>query len=147
MSTASLESVGFLANQMARLFLLQLSDALAPLGLATAQFAVLSHLWSGATLTQGQLASCLGLEQATMAKTLARMERDGLIERRPHLTDKRARIIHLTRRGQTLKRDAVAAATRANRDALSTLTEAEQQQLDGLLRRVIRHQLLWRESR
>ena len=36
------------------------------------------------------------MEQATIANTLARMERDGLIERRVHPRDKRAQQIFLT---------------------------------------------------
>jgi len=47
-----------------------------------AQFLALSELWGDDGLTQRELAERLGVEQATMANTLARMERDRLVERR-----------------------------------------------------------------
>ena len=46
------------------------------------QFAVLLELWAGDGLTQKELVERLDVEQATMANTLARMVRDGLVERR-----------------------------------------------------------------
>lgn len=141
------ESAGYLANQMARLFAVQLAEALTPLNLATAQFAVLMHLWQQDQRTQSELAACIGLEQATMANTLARMERDGLIERHPHPADRRAQMIHLTQRAKDLQEPATSTANNVNAQTLSPLSEQEQQQLVSLMTRVIQHQLAWRAGR
>ena len=51
---------------------------------------------SGAALTQTALARAAAIEQPTMAATLARMARDGLIERRSDPRDGRSALISLT---------------------------------------------------
>ena len=132
------ESAGFLANQMARLFAQGLAQRIHPLGLAPAQFMVLLSLWARDGVTQRDLVEDLDVEQATMANTLARMERDGLIERRPSETDKRAKIIVLTDKARGLEGDAKAAAMAQNREALSDLDADEVETLVALMQRVIR---------
>ncbi|MGX9351567.1 MarR family winged helix-turn-helix transcriptional regulator [Shimia sp. W99] len=130
-------SAGFLANHMARLFAAGLARRIQPLGLAPAQFMVLLVLWDGDGLTQRDLVERLDVEQATMANTLARMERDGLITRQPSPTDKRARIVRLTDKARALEGDAKAAAQAQNNAALSGLSAAEADQLVDLMRRVV----------
>ena len=95
-------SAGFLANHMARLFAAGLQRRVAPLGLAPAQFMVLLELWQDDGLTQRDLVERLDVEQATMANTLARMVRDGLVTRMPHLADRRAQIVRLTPHARAL---------------------------------------------
>ncbi|MHC0053234.1 MarR family winged helix-turn-helix transcriptional regulator [Actibacterium sp. D379-3] len=122
---------------MARLFAAGLARRVQPLGLAPAQFMTLVELWAEDGLTQRDLVARLDVEQATMANTLARMERDGLITRRAHATDKRVRLICLTDRACALEAQALAAAQDQNTVALSGLDPAEQAQLLALMRRVI----------
>ena len=72
-----------------------------------------------------------------MANTLARMERDGLIERRPSPDDRRARLIFVTDRARRLQGAAMAAAAAENRQALSGLSADEQAAFIDLMTRVI----------
>ena len=130
-------SAGFLVNQMARLFERQLRERIEPLGLAPAQFATLVALCGEDGLTQKQLLARLDIEQATMANTLSRMERDGLIVRHPHPTDKRAQTVHLTDKARHLEDKAVSAAQLANAEALSGLGEDEKRQFMMLMAKVI----------
>lgn len=116
-----LHSAGYLTNHLARLFAHRLSDALAPLGLAPAQFMTLLPLWEQDGMTQAELTRALDVEQATMANTLSRMERDGLIERRPSPQDARARTVHLTDRARALKDPAQAAAETVNARAVGDM--------------------------
>ena len=120
-------SAGYLANHMARLFAQRLHERIRPLGLAPAQFMTLLELWDEDGLTQRDLVDRLDVEQATMANTLARMERDGLIERRAHETDARARTIHLTARARELREPAEAAAREVNALALGGMDAAERE--------------------
>lgn len=122
-------SAGFLANHMARLFALHLSQAIAPLGLAPAQFMTLLELWEEDGLTQADLVERLDVEQATLANTLKRMERDGLVRRAPHPDDGRARLIWLTAKGRKLESAAKKAATAINRRALKALEPAQADEL------------------
>lgn len=130
-------SAGFLANHMARLFARGLAERVKPLGLAPAQFMTLLELWTSDGLTQAQLTERLDVEQATMANTLKRMARDGLIERRPHPEDKRAQQNWLTDKARALERPALAAARAQNAAALSDLAPEEQALFLALSRRVI----------
>ncbi|MEX5726991.1 DNA-binding MarR family transcriptional regulator [Rhodovulum iodosum] len=130
-------SAGYLANHMARLFANGLARRIAPLGLAPAQFMTLLELWAEDGLTQAALVERLDVEQATMANTLARMQRDGLIERRAHETDRRARCIFLTDKARRIEAPAIAAAEAQNAAALAGLSAEEQADLIGLMRQVV----------
>lgn len=137
MTSFKTSSAGYLANHVARLFARELAEAVRPLGLAPAQFMVLLELWREDGLTQKDLVGRLDVEQATMAATLARMERDGLIERRPDQADARARRIQLTARARALQQPALAAAKDVNARALAGFSEAEREVLLSGLRRIV----------
>ena len=79
-----MDSAAYLASQMAKGFARSLQQRAATLGFSPGQFPILLELWSEDGLTQKQLLERIDIEQATMANTLSRMERDGLVERRPH---------------------------------------------------------------
>jgi len=118
-------SAGYLANHMARLFEQGLRRRIAPLGIVPGQFPTLLALWERDGLTQKDLLELLDIEQATLANTLARMERDGLILRREHARDARARTIHLTEKARAVRDAALAAAEETNERALAAFTDAE----------------------
>ncbi|RWX76614.1 MarR family transcriptional regulator [Neorhizobium lilium] len=108
------QSATYLAGQMAKSFARSLQKRSTILGFSPGQFPVLLELWQQDGLTQKQLLDKLEVEQATLANTLARMERDGLIARHPHPGDKRAQIITLTELGRDLERQALDAAAEAD---------------------------------
>ena len=131
------KSAGYLANHMARLFANGLHQRIRPLGLAPAQFMTLLELWEMDGQTQRQLVEKLDVEQATMANTLSRMERDGLIVRKANENDKRSRSICLTKKARTLRGPAIKAAMMQNRQALSGLSPEQQQQFLQMMEKVI----------
>ncbi|PVA11039.1 MarR family transcriptional regulator [Pelagivirga sediminicola] len=131
------QSAGYLANHIARLFARGLAARIKPLGLTTGTFPALLELWEKDGLTQKDLVARLDIEQATMANTLARMERDGLIVRRKDASDGRKQRVWLTERARGLQGPAIEAAIAENADALSGLTEEERRQFVSLMRKVI----------
>jgi DNA-binding MarR family transcriptional regulator len=130
-------SAGYLANHMARLFAKGLLQRIRPHGLAPAQFMTLLELWANDGVTQRDLVRRLDVEQATMANTLIRMERDGLIERRAQPGDGRSQTIHLTARAISLRETATEAARAVNDEALAGLSESERLTFLDLTQRVI----------
>jgi DNA-binding MarR family transcriptional regulator len=98
---------------------------------------VLLELWQQDGLTQKQLLDKLEVEQATLANTLARMERDGQIQRQPHPTDKRAQVITLTELGRDLERQAVEAAADADAALFSGFRRFERELMIEYMRMVI----------
>lgn len=130
-------SAGILASEIARLYAAALQGALQPLGLSRAQYLALSELWLEDGLTQRQLADRVGVEQATMANTLVRMERDGLIEKKPNPDDGRSQQIWLTQAAHRLQAPATNAATEANELVATGLPVAERELFLSMLARVI----------
>ncbi|MCF3934508.1 MarR family transcriptional regulator [Acuticoccus sp. M5D2P5] len=130
-------SAGYLANHCARLFVLAFAARIQPFGLVAGQFPVLLELWDTDGLTQKELVERTDVEQATMANTLARMERDGLIRRTPHPSDRRAQLVWLSDRAKMIKDPVISAAIEQNDIALGRLSDAEQELFIALLRRVV----------
>ncbi|MAE88611.1 MAG: MarR family transcriptional regulator [Pelagibaca sp.] len=130
-------SAGYLANHQARLFAQALAERINPMGLAPAQFQCLLELWREDGLTQRDLVQRLDVEQATMANTLKRMERDGLIERRAHAGDARARTIHLTERARDLQEPAQAEAQAVNARATAEMSDEERTAFLDLMTRAV----------
>lgn len=131
------DSATYLAAQLAKTFSKALSVRAANLGFSPGQFPVLLELWSEDGLTQRQLLDRLDVEQATLANTLARMERDGLIERKPHPRDRRAQIIDLTERGRQLEEQAISASKATDDVILGDLLRFERQLLLEYMGRAI----------
>ncbi len=131
------ESAGYLINHLARIFAQALARGIKPLGLAPGQFMVLLELWREDGLTQRDLVARLDVEQATLANTLARMERDGLVTRTPHPTDGRAQSIRLTARARSLEEPATGAATGVNQRLLRDLKPKERRRFLAAMREVI----------
>lgn len=131
-------SAGYLANNMARLLAEMLRKRIAPLGIVPGQFPALLALWEKDGLTQKELLAMLDIEQATLANTLTRMERDGLICRKEHPADARARVIHLTSDGRAIRDSAYLAAMQINEDVLADFSDDETQAFLGYMRRVIK---------
>lgn len=130
-------SSGYLINHLARLFAGALQDGIKPLGLSTGVFPIMVHLWDQDGLTQKELVDRVGIEQATMANTLARMERDGLIKRRPDAEDRRVRRAWLTQHGKALQDPALAVAMAQNATVLAGLSDQEQRQIVQLISKAI----------
>ena len=130
-------SAGYLVNHMARLFFEQLRKRIQHLGIVPGQFPALLALWQKDGQTQRELVQRLDIEQATMANTLNRMERDGLITREEHPTDGRARVVRLTKKSMAIRDEAYAAADAVNQRALSDLSADEQAQFIDMMQRTI----------
>jgi DNA-binding MarR family transcriptional regulator len=109
-----MDSATYLANLLAKGFSRSLLTKASDLGFSPGQFPVLIELWNADGLTQREILDRLDIEQATLANTLARMERDGLIDRRPHPTDRRATQNYLTEKGRAIEAEAIIAAEEAD---------------------------------
>jgi DNA-binding MarR family transcriptional regulator len=116
-------SLGYLVNHLARLLALALRDRIEPHGVVPGQFAQLLALYQADGLTQAELCARVQIEQPTMANTLARMERDGLITRTPDPADQRRSLVRLTAKARRLEPDLVAAAREINALATQGLTD------------------------
>jgi DNA-binding MarR family transcriptional regulator len=137
MSEDVLSTPGHLISLAARGFTRLSESRLKPLGFGVGQLPVLVALQNGRASTQRDLARFAKVEQPPMAQMLARMERDGLIERTPDPADGRSSRIMLTEAARESMPEAIATLFQGNREALDGFTRQESEQLVGLLTRLI----------
>lgn len=130
-------SIGYLSNWAARLFTRAIERRLAPAGIATAYLPVLFALGDGTAMTQKALAQRAAVEQPTMAATLKRMERDGLVQRRPDPADRRSALVALTPLASGQLDRVQTVVEQINAMAMANLQPAEQQALLTHLLQVI----------
>jgi DNA-binding MarR family transcriptional regulator len=128
-------SGGYVTNRAARAFIRALDRRL--LNGSAGQMPVFLALVDGAAYTQTELARIASVEQPTMANTLARMERDGLIERTPDPADRRSSLVSLNKLGKKRAAEAMEAALAVNEVAFARLSAAERKTFFDLLHRVI----------
>jgi MarR family transcriptional regulator, transcriptional regulator for hemolysin len=126
-----------LFNRVQRLFARIVDDQLRELGMRFAQAPVLAALQDGSSRSQKELARIAEIEQASMAQILARMERDGLIQRERDPDDGRSTLISLTAIARERLPAARQALRRASREAVAGFDDADVQTLTRLLERVI----------
>ena len=132
-----LSTAGHLISLAARGFA-RLSEArVKPLGFGVGHLPVQVALQDGRASTQRDLARFAKIEQPPMAQMLARMERDGLIQRAPDPADGRSSRITLTKIAKARLPDAVAVLLQGNREVLRGFTDEEAGLLIDLLTRLI----------
>lgn len=88
-------------KQAARRLSLMYDTLLAPVGLKSTQYGILSELNSrGAALpTVNELAAALVMDRSTLGQNLRPLERDGLVKLLTDPKDRRSRLIALTKQG------------------------------------------------
>jgi MarR family transcriptional regulator, transcriptional regulator for hemolysin len=127
-------NLGWLLGRASHVLKTELTAALESLGLSPRAHHVLKTAMQG-EYTQRELAGIVGLDKTTMVVTLDELEAAGLAERRPSATDRRARVVVVTRAGAAKVRQAEAIAARIHADVLEALPAGERQALlDSLAR-------------
>jgi DNA-binding MarR family transcriptional regulator len=130
-------SLGYQINHLARLMAQALRERIEPLGVVPGQFAQLLALFEQDGQSQRELCQRVRIEQPTMANTLRRMERDGLIRRLPDPSDGRRTSVMLTERARGLEGTLVGVARSVNSVATKDMTEEELATFMDTLSRII----------
>jgi DNA-binding MarR family transcriptional regulator len=131
------QSLGYQVNHLARLLEQALAARLAPHGVVPGQFAQLLALFEQDGLSQRELCDRVRIEQSTMANTLRRMQRDGLVLCLPDPDDKRRIRVYLTEHARAIGPALIAAARTVNAAAVEKLTDAEMASYFDLTARLI----------
>ncbi|HTZ37073.1 MAG TPA: MarR family winged helix-turn-helix transcriptional regulator [Stellaceae bacterium] len=80
---------------------------LAPSGLRTTQFGILTRLRRSGPMTINELAAALVMDRTTLGRNILPLQRDGLVEVAPGVTDRRRRELRVTQRGLERQRAGV----------------------------------------
>ena len=115
------ESINFLLGLICRARRGKMGEALTAVGIYAGQEMFLWQLWRQDGLTQSQLVERLCVQPPTVSKMLDRLEKAGLVERRPDDEESRTTRVYLTEQGH--------GSLRAVRDIW---TNVEQQITEGL---------------
>jgi DNA-binding MarR family transcriptional regulator len=118
----------------------ELTARLEHLGLSPREQCVLIKALE-ADRTQIQLAELCQLDKTTMVVTVDKLEKRGLVERRPAPNDRRARIIAVTDEGRTLAEDGDALVRGVFADVLDSLPADERDVVAAALTRLVTQRL------
>lgn len=129
-------SVGFSLSQIGLETSRQFGEAVGKLGLEPRHFAVLYAVHRDLGQAQQTIGDLLAIPASTMVAIVDYLESEGLLERRPHISDRRARILHLTERGESLLSQAQAEALVHEARICAGLEPHERTELLTLLHRI-----------
>ena len=110
--------------------------SLARLGVTADQFVVLSALAGGEARTQRELVARTSSDPSTVRAMLVLLEKRGLVERRPHPTDGRARSVKLTTHGRRALARMWSATDPVRERLVATLNPSRIEQLTTSLSKV-----------
>ena len=111
--------------------------SISDLDICGSDFAVLEALLHKGPLPVNEIGRKVLLTSGSITVAVDRLETKGLVERRAHGTDRRARIVHLTKEGRKLITRAYADhAADMERLASASLTKAERKTLIQLLKKI-----------
>jgi len=111
-------------------------DELARYDLTVAMWRVLAVLWHSGEQKAGDLMIDTSIEQSTLSRLLATMEKRGLLTRRRSETDARTMVVTLTTEGRKLTKELIPYALRNERIALRGFSEEEIDRLLAMLARI-----------
>jgi MarR family transcriptional regulator, transcriptional regulator for hemolysin len=122
-------------HQRSRTLSNTLNETLAPFGLSHAQYMIMYVLDTGGPSTQSHMRKYLQVEAPTIARTIATMERNDWIEKRPG-TDRRTQIIHLTDNTKKMLPGIKARVAEAEKRSLVQLSDKDREALHELLGKI-----------
>lgn len=136
MSVPLTENLGWLLAQAGHALMTQQTARLESLGIFPRGVCVMSTALD-AELTQTEIAQTVGIDKTTMVVTVDQLERDGLVERRPSSTDRRARVIAVTAKGRKKVEEAEAVIAELHGEVLAALPAGARKTLLASLAKLI----------
>ena len=131
------DSIGFSLSRAMRSWRARINRELEPQGITYATWFTLIYLDQGTGMLQKDLAQFMGIEAPTLVRRLDLLESDGLIERQPSISDRRAKTVLLTDRALQVL-DAVTHVTdEVRRDILADIPASDLALCQAVLDRII----------
>jgi DNA-binding MarR family transcriptional regulator len=132
--------LGRLSEAAERVMRDHLNPLFAEAGLQPGEFDVLATLRRSGDpymLSPTRLYEAAMISSGGMTNRIDRLERAGLVERRPDPNDRRGKLIALTATGRRVIDETITRHVANEERLLSALTAAEQEKLDALLKKLI----------
>ena len=125
--------LGFLLHDVARLLRKRFEQRARDSGLTRTQWHTLAILSKNDGIKQRCLAEELEIEPITLTRILDRLVDQGLVERRPHPTDRRAFLIHICDEALPLLNNMRELGVLTRQEALENISQEEQEHLVQML--------------
>lgn len=125
--------INVVANQAAKVF----DTELKKYGLTIALWPTMMCLWEEEGVTQSEISAKSKVENSTTTRTIDKLEKLGLVERRTDPNSRRSFRIYLTEQGLALKETLLPIPMAINKELLSSLEDTEQQEMLRLLQKMV----------
>ena len=126
-------SIGFLVNELARLFRADFNRRAEAYGLNHTQWRTLALLARNQGMRQAALAALMEIRPISLTRKLDVLEAAGWVERRPDPEDRRALCLHLTGKAEKLLAKAWAQAAASRKCAMDGLSAGQRADLLDML--------------
>lgn len=131
------DDVGLLLSIASAIAVRNINLSLEPQGLRARAFSVLGMAAAGGDVTQRNVADALNLNPSQVVALVDDLESEGLVARRSHTSDRRARVISATDQGVAYFAEARRVADEALERSLHGLDAAQRDTLRELLQKLI----------
>lgn len=128
---------GFLIRRMHQIHLALFAEECAAFDITPVQYSIMTVVAVQPGLDQITLAYEVGVDRATLANVVARLEKKGVVKRTAGATDKRLKLVYLLPRGTKLLEKMQGAAIRAHERTVEALPPAERAIFITLLSRLV----------
>jgi len=132
-------SFGWLSNVVAHKAAKKFEEELRKHGLTLALWPVLMCLFEEEGITQSEIAKKSMIENSTTTRTLDKLVKLALVERRNDPNSRRSFRIYLTEAGRALENQILPVPLAVNKELLAPLESSEQKELIRLLQKLVNH--------
>jgi len=122
-----MRNFGFLLKEVSRRFVAEWEVRASAISLTIPQAKALTRLEKNEGVSQARLAELAEVDAMTMVRILDRMEADGLLERRPDPSDRRARCLYLTPKAKTVLNEIWRLSDEVRADAFAGLSQQQRE--------------------
>jgi DNA-binding MarR family transcriptional regulator len=128
---------GFLIRRLHQIHLALFAEECGRFGVTPVQFSLLSVVAARPGLDQSALALEVGVDRATTANVLARLEANSLLRRARDEADSRVKLVYLTTAGRRMLARMDGPARRAHERTLASLKPADRARFVGTLAQLV----------
>lgn len=129
-------SIGFKINEVALQININFNKVLEPYGIAVEQRGTLEIIKNDPRVNQSVIANILKKDKTTISRGLNSLEKKGLIYKEESSTDKRAKMIKLTQKGEAILEESLETAKTFRETISSNLSQEELHTLFSLLDKI-----------
>jgi DNA-binding MarR family transcriptional regulator len=133
------DSTGYLLAMVGKLSRQRWVSMLDQFDINPSQYKVLISMAELGSLCQRRLAEVIGIDPRNCVPIIDSLAQRGLVARRVDSSDRRQRVLALTKKGQQLTRDLAAIGDTIDREVLHPLSRSEQVRLRRMLVEVLGH--------